>query len=63
MERKRGRRRIQPKQMDKIMAGLEARGVEFTRDGVGYAAGDLGRLPDLTCQCRRHTSLFQLESG
>lgn len=39
MERKRGRQRIQPKQMAKIVAGLRQYGVEFSREGVSYAEG------------------------
>lgn len=39
MERKRGRRHIQRKQMDKIVAGFEALGIRFSVDGVEYADG------------------------
>ena len=36
MERKRGRRHIHRRQMDKIVAGFERRGVHFTYTGLEY---------------------------
>lgn len=39
MERKRGRRHIHFRQMQKIVDGFQALGIAFTFEGVGFAKG------------------------